>query len=444
MQQSWDMEDFWNVGLMTLFALGGYIPLLMNGLNSPASQLQFQNVAGSPFSRAVIAALCAACLIPIVRILPKLVSQRILLRPLLPYFVWAVASLAWSQDPAVSGRKLFSFVLTCAYAFYFAVRFPLRKQLSIVFISTSLLAFASILLLLLSPQNAIDHSKHVGAWQGVFAGKNGCAATMAVGLAAALAYRASSFLQRTLKFCMIVLFLGIIAKSDSSGTVVAIAVLLISIPIVKLLTYAPRKFHGLILPAVLVLAAVATFAAINYLPEILRLLHRDATLSGRTRLWSGALQAIYKRPWLGYGYGAFWLALKGESANVAFVLKWTPPHAHNGFLDICLSLGLVGFALFTYSLLCAGGRMWRLLKAGSLERGRWMVSVVILVITCNLGESNLILAPSLMWILYVAAVISLERFAVRKRSRVDAPMVFHPSLCPRPTLRPALLGPPSN
>ncbi len=191
-------------------------------------------------------------------------------------------------------------------------------------------------------------------------------------------------------------------------------------------------------------AIAAVITAVEFLPEILRLLHRDPTLTGRTRLWAQSLQAIFKRPLLGYGYGAFWLGLRGQSANIAFITNWTAPHAHNGFIDVWLSLGGVGLALFAYSLLQATVRIWRLLRAGLLEQGIWMVSLILLIITFNVGESVLISAPSLMWILYVTAVVGLERFAPRMGSEVSSLASARPVPRSRRVLRPLLIGPPST
>jgi O-antigen ligase len=442
--QSWDLEDVWNVGLMILFALGGYVPFLMYGLASEASQLQYENAAGSSLSRAIIAAMCAGALLPIAHIFPRLLRSSFLFLPLLPYFVWALASLAWSQDPSVSERKLFSFVLTCVYGFYFATRFPLRRQLGIVLSATSTLAVASILMVLFTPQFAVDHAQHLGAWQGVFSGKNPCAATMVVGLAAALTFRASSSLQRALKIPLILLFAGIISQTDSSGAVIAVVVLLLSMPLVKILAHSPKRSHVLVLLSSLAMAIVSLIVAIECLPAILRLLHRDPTFTGRTRLWTEVFHAIALRPWLGYGYGAFWLGLKGKSADIAFAVNWTAPHAHNGFLDIWLSLGGVGLALFIYSLVCATARIWRLLRTGALQHSLWMVSMVILVITFNLGESVLISAPSLMWILYVAAIVGLQKSAVRKRIPAISETSPNPSLQQWRPFEPALISPRSN
>lgn len=439
--KSWEAEDYWNVGLMMLFALGGYVPLLMSGLASQASQLQFENAAGSSLSRAIIAFMFVAAMLPIARMLPQLLRSGSLVLPLLPYFLWALASVSWSQDPSVSARKLFSFVLTCIYGFYFANRFSLQRQLGIVLFATSILAVSSVALVLAAPQLAIDHSQHLGAWQGVFSGKNPCAATMVIGLAAAIFFRPPSTLQRVLKLTMILLFAGIISRTDSSGAVVAAAVFLLSLPVFQLLAHSPKKAHALILLTSFSAAIGTAIAAFVFMPVILGLLHRDPTLTGRTQLWTEVMRSIALRPWMGYGYGAFWLGLKGQSANVAFAVNWTAPHAHNGFLDIALSLGCIGFALFLISLFYASARMWKLLQTGALQRGMWMVSVIILVLTFNMGESVLISAPSLMWILYVAAVIGLERFAAERRSAQASRVYAYPKA---QFLRPALAVPPSR
>ena len=61
---------------------------------------------------------------------------------------------------------------------------------------------------------------------------------------------------------------------------------------------------------ILLLGALSVAAVmIVATPDLLfSLLGKDATLTGRTGIWSAVIDSIAKRPLLGYGYQAFWLA----------------------------------------------------------------------------------------------------------------------------------------
>jgi O-antigen ligase len=417
--RAWDVEEVWSIVLLILFAMGGYVPIVMGGLSDPTAHMQVGvGAVANPISQALILVMWVGTLIPVGRILPRLLNSSYAIRPLVPYILFAIASVAWSQDPVVSLRKLLSFSLTCIFALYFAVRFPVHRQLKMVYAAASLLGIASALLALLAPKYAVDHTQHVGAWQGALAGKNSCAAIMVIGLSAALVYAPKSMLQRATRIFMMLLFAVIISMADSSGALVVIAVVWVSLPLLRHLAAYEQKTRALITVILFIGGAGAVICMVEYLPLILKLLNRDPTLTGRTDIWKAVLTSIFKHPLLGYGYGAFWLGLKGESANVILAVKWALPNAHNGFLDIWLSLGGVGLALFGYALLKACRRIWQILLGNELKANLWMIAIVILVVTFNLDESVLIAAPSLMWILLASAFCGLEIATRREVRRV--------------------------
>jgi O-antigen ligase len=68
------------------------------------------------------------------------------------------------------------------------------------------------------------------------------------------------------------------------------------------------------------------------------------TLDGRVPLWEVLFQYVSQRPWLGYGFGAFWNP--DQMQLVWSELTWHPPVGHNGFLDETLGTGLIGLLLF--------------------------------------------------------------------------------------------------
>jgi O-antigen ligase len=72
-------------------------------------------------------------------------------------------------------------------------------------------------------------------------------------------------------------------------------------------------------------------------------LSRDATLTGRTQLWT-ELMEFDVNPLIGKGYMSFWL--RDEVFKILWAKYWWKPNqAHNGYLEIYLNLGLIGVLL---------------------------------------------------------------------------------------------------
>lgn len=67
------------------------------------------------------------------------------------------------------------------------------------------------------------------------------------------------------------------------------------------------------------------------------------TLSGRHLIWPEMWDHIAQRPLLGHGFESFWTADNIDS--VSETLQWGVREAHNGYLDVMLSVGQVGLLL---------------------------------------------------------------------------------------------------
>jgi exopolysaccharide production protein ExoQ len=123
----------------------------------------------------------------------------------------------------------------------------------------------------------------------------------------------------------------------------------------------------------LMLAVVAVLVLLRSEIEALgdsfrsNVLHKDATLTGRTELWQIADQEVAKRPVLGHGFGAYW-----RHGNIQVEKIWrdfgVPSRAgfnfHNEFVQIKVDLGYVGLAIFVVlALTVLFAIAWRQLTA---------------------------------------------------------------------------------
>jgi len=324
----------------------------------------------------------------------------------------AVASTLWSQFPLLTLRRSLPFALAALFGLYFAIRFPVRRQLFILWIAMIALALGTIALVVCFPTLALDASAgHHLDWQGVFTQKNACGRIMVLATAVVL----SDWRLTPSKLASLVLFLFLVFMSGSRG---AWAIELVILALFAWLAIAARieSRARLVLIAVTVFVTIAvTILAWYYLPLLLSLAGRDTTFSGRTEIWKQVWRFILQRPIIGWGYAAFWRGIEGQSFEVVAAVRFIVFHAHNGFLEIWLELGIVGLALFALSYLRAWRKLLPVLRCGDIGRGTWMLFILILIALYDLDENTLLIYNGLFWVLYVATLANIELLAVEDR-----------------------------
>jgi O-antigen ligase len=224
----------------------------------------------------------------------------------------------------------------------------------------SLLALAAGVLLALSyfgvifmPEYAIHQATDLGEpnlagdWRGVFAHKNEASAVFSM-IAFIGVFVARS--GRMIEGCALGAFslLFVFLSDGKSSTVLCCATILVSL----LATRGPLVLSGV--------AALTPLLALNALgvgsvafPQFAALsasLPLDTTFTGRTDIWRFALDKLPSHLSTGYGFSAFW---NSESVRIAAAdaNSWAgqAAHAHNGYLDSVLSMGLPGLMLVLWA-----------------------------------------------------------------------------------------------
>ena len=389
--------------LLLYVSVHGVVPVLMprSDLNEPT-----QSDAG-------IGIWLQAGFLLVTSVLVVLSSRSILRR--LNVLVWpmllplcALASTLWSQDPGATVRKAVMLLITSLLAVFIHYRYSLDDQLRLFVTFGLTVAISSIVLCVLFPAYGLDQTLHVGAWQGIFPQKNICARACVFLLIAPVAMLNEARFSKTLPRLACVLLLLVTVMTESR-TGVAIAIVLLGAVVV--LKFA-RRFGKLEITlaalSLAILTPIACLAASSYTYDLVTMLGRDLTFSGRTAIWRGVLDAIMKQPYLGYGYSAFWLGMKGESANVAVVAHWFVPAAHNGFLELWLQLGALGMLLFLITLARLTRDTFVAWRNGGGAPATWCAGIILLTLVYNLDESSLLIPNELLWVFYVLAMLNAQ------------------------------------
>jgi exopolysaccharide production protein ExoQ len=336
----------------------------------------------------------------------------------------APLSVAWSVLPGVSWRRSIVFVGWTVTAVYLGERYTMEKLGRLIAQAISIMMVASIAFYFVAPQYVLDPS-HPGAWKGLSAHKNFFGAHMAILIILLwlIRFRQLPWLRWVLLgMACLMLFL-----SQSSTAIVVCGLVIAAGPLWRF----ARMKNSQRLPAYIIgggiLVLAGYFLATNT-TALLQTLGRDSTLTGRTKLWPLLVEAIEKRPFLGYGYDIFFEGLKGESLNVVIKSGWFAPEAHNGFLELALGLGLVGLAVFLCLFVQSFSRAIKYTRFDTTPVGFWPVTFFSFILLHNITESDLLTRSGFSFLIFTAISTSLalayRRAALARATESISPAPF--------------------
>ena len=281
---------------------------------------------------------------------------KTLLSPTFVLFVgWLCLTVVLSFDPSTSIRR---FTLTaCVIAV--TASMPLlaksRNELMRWFSIAALVLLATCYLgVLLAPNLSIHLATDpaepalAGNWRGSFGHKNVAASVMAMLLFLGIYFiRAGGWISGLTVVGLSSLFL--LYSAGKSSLTLCVAVLLLT-SLTSVVRAAWLRAWMLLLPLLLLnLLSVGTVMS-ESLAGVAKLLPLDTSFTGRSDIWTFAIQSLQSRLATGYGFEAFW----GNSAiqNLEEGKEWTAlaSHSHNGYLDTALGMGLPGLALLIVAI----------------------------------------------------------------------------------------------
>jgi O-antigen ligase len=324
-----------------------------------------------------------------------------------------VFSALWSDAISVTLRRGILVLLSSLLGYHFASHYSSKKQLRIFLYVGATAALASCVFALLLPKFGLDHTAHEGAWRGIFSHKNRCSFAMVLFISPLFGSEGRRTTLPKIAYASVVLLVLGMTQSRA-GWIVCFLYFAAMCTLNGLGKFKRSDSRALAMAGVVLLTVAACLIYPN-MASILGFLGRDVTLTGRMDIWQAVFDSITRRPLLGYGYGAFWNGLQGESASVILACGWAVPHAHNGFLEVWLQLGLLGMSLLIGTLVLA---IRDFLVCFTPDRPRavdWYVGMLIIIILDNFAEPSLVADKSFAWVLYITACIGLRKYAMAAR-----------------------------
>jgi O-antigen ligase len=314
-------------------------------------------------------------------------------------------SVVWSIAPDATVRRLVALFATTLTGVVLAVRFRWATMAEIMATAFGLLAVASFLAGLVLPFGKMTEL-FPGAWRGVWMEKNALGGNMAMafsifGAAALLAPK-----RAWLWWSLAGLALGLVLLSTSKTSLVSLGLGGAALAFVWICRRGAASGVAATWAAVTgaaLLAAFLLFAA----DVFLELLGKDATLTGRTKIWAAVMRQIGERPWTGFGYSAVWDDKSGWGP-LAWITKdagFKAQHAHNSWLEQWLGMGLGGLIAWA---LFYGQTVLAALVAVFREKGAYLALPFLVIYSLvSLTESIAVSYNDLRWAIFVALAVKL-------------------------------------
>ncbi|MAT93468.1 MAG: hypothetical protein CME59_12785 [Halioglobus sp.] len=360
-------------------------------------------------------------------------------KSVLALLLLACLSVLWSTAPGVTLQRAAGVGGGTLFAVYLVVRLRLDYILAVLGAGFAVSLAASLTTVALYPQQGIMAGLHEGLWSGAYGHKNllGKFVTTGGAVFMALAIRRPPLSPALVTGVWCALFVLVMASSKSS--MLAWSILFSGLGIYLIVSGRRALAATALLSSAIVLAAFVLQSGYKIMPSALQkettrcaseMISGSAqscdildnaitskppsaelsTARGRLSLWLLLAEKIRQRPILGYGLGGFWLGEDGPSAEIWQQKPWLPSHAHNGFIDLALHLGLLGLGICLLGILAAAVRVLRRLRRGELDSATvCMSTLVAAVILVNIGESALLASNNLLWITLATGLLLLCR-----------------------------------
>lgn len=350
----------------------------------------------------------------------------ILRSPLLVSFIiLAFASVVWSVFPALTFRRDASLVAPVLVGLVAAYRYEAQDVIRFTGRFCLLLTAVSLIVVIAFPSVGIMHDRYNpeidGAWRGFTPHKSVFGIILVLGFEI---YVWRAFLESKRRWlhagiALAMLIVCLLARSSTAFIAMGFTVPLLAIIAARRSETRMRwlpdlAFVGLLIFGLLFLPFLLT--------GLVHLLGKDVSLTGRIPLWQSLIPFIEARPWLGYGYGAFWVSDSPQMIRVTQLNSWRPPDAHNAYLGVALELGLTGAIIATCFLLSVIWRAYQVSRSTGFAWASYFFVFAFIYAITNMVETPLLAMGSFFTFMLAFCHFGLVKHALKQASQnVPAP-----------------------
>ena len=318
-----------------------------------------------------------------------------------------VCSVLWSVSPESTMAYNKGLLRVTALGIYLALRYSLKEQLNILAWTFGIAAVTSLIYCLIFPNLGIQPDRYgeTAGWRGIFFHKNHFGRQMAFSSSIFLLLALKQVEDRMLHWMLCAVSFSLLILSNSKTALLCFILAAFLFPIAALFKHS-IKIILFVFPLVMIFLTGLIVTILLRVGVVLNAMNKDTTLTGRIPVWNFLLEKLSEKPLLGYGHNAFWKTLSNDTGYL-YSFNWKVGHAHNGFLEVALSVGIIGLLLFLLSFTIAYIRAISLIRFANTAENFWPLQFLTITLITNLAVGSTFFDPSSYWMIYIAIIFSL-------------------------------------
>jgi len=323
--------------------------------------------------------------------------------PLASLIALMLVSCVWAYIPSLVLRRSIAALGATLFGLALSIRLSLKDQLRFLSWLFRIVGLLSLACVILAPGRGILD----GEWRGIFQHKNILGSMMALSVLVEWHLPTDTLPSRILNILTLVLSAVLLIFSRSATPAIALigAIAFLAVYRVAVRRFRIPRYAILLATFLMIASSISVF--LWHSETVMGALGKSSDLTGRTEIWSGALSFVQEHPLLGYGYWGFWSGASPDSSALERVMGTSIMYSHNGYLEILLTLGAVGFVLVLAFLACGIKRAYECSRHNPFGVDLWPLAFLLFLVLHNIGECT-ILVQDLEWSLCVATVISTD------------------------------------
>lgn len=327
---------------------------------------------------------------------------------LLLLLFFAFISFVWSDAPVTTIRRSVALMVTSYIGVHLAMRFTQFEILRMLGSVFGAVVALNLVWIVAFPQFSGPPTGGTAAGfddrlTGIFTSPNPLGRTMALASFTMLA--AARLDRRRRPLYIVALLAAVVVLLLSQSRTALLTAGTTSLLLLIFLVFRARRtlFGAVAISMTTTVVGTIGFVILN-LGNITAALDRDITLTGRVPLWQTLIPMIQDSPILGRGYDAFWNGWGSPAQEVWNQQQWLPPHGHNEFIDITLTLGFAGLILYLGLLLRTTIRATRYIRDIPHVFGLWPLTYVAFLISATVTESG-VFGRDITWALLCTVIV---------------------------------------
>ncbi|MBR8839338.1 MAG: O-antigen ligase family protein [Stigonema ocellatum SAG 48.90 = DSM 106950] len=336
-------------------------------------------------------------------------------------------SVFWSVNISRTLRLDIAFIRITLMGVYLTTRYCLKDQVRLISWVSGLLVVINLFVCVVFPSYGIGVNPNDAtklAWTGIYGFKQFLGRIMALTASIFIAHLLNKDSNRWLALVGVIFSIAMLLLSDSKTYLIATVVCILLLPIYKIAKQRATLRAIMLFFVLVIVVATGYLVAVNIQTISTNFLGKGESFNGRTPIWTLAIQKLMDRPWLGYGYGAFWPSEFGEEiARETWIGRnftdLSTLHAHNTFLEIGLEIGLIGLTLLLFNITMVLRRVFKLLHLFKTLEFFWMLEFLAIQLVGSMSEQPTYLSPyHIYWIIYVMIAFSTARELSRIKQKL--------------------------